>query len=245
MVKNIWQRVWPLLVFVAPWLLVGALIGSVPGYKFYEYVWKDDRFCTSCHVHDYASIGWKDSIHGQLTTCHDCHHQPLVDYARESIVLITKQPKFPKDLHHTPYVPKDLCEACHVAEADRSTLTGPLVDLDVGKLPKVDGLFLHNVHLRKQTRVPLPSTVKHGEEEKFGIFEGAEITKLSEPRELQCADCHGGPANRAHDFSVADRSCVRCHATSHRTKLVQEFGCRNCHYQDFLTPLSELTPKKK
>ena len=257
MVRNLWSIIWPIIVFIAPWLLVGALVGSYPGYKLYQYVWNDAAFCTSCHVHDYASVGWKKSIHGQLTTCHDCHHQPLVDYARETILLVTKQPKFPKDLHHTPHVAADLCEACHMTEPEQtSSLAGPLSSqkAELKRLPKVDQLYLHALHLRMETRMPLPKMFPLGQEKNFGTFEpqkdesGAEghrEAKTSTKRNVTCMDCHGGPANRAHDFSVADRSCVRCHASTHRTELVKNFGCRNCHYQDFLTPISATMEQSK
>ncbi|HEX4925265.1 MAG TPA: NapC/NirT family cytochrome c, partial [Bdellovibrionales bacterium] len=68
------------LSVVLPAMVLGALAGAFPGYKAYEYVWTDARFCTSCHVHDYATVGWAQSIHGEKTTCHDCHHQPLRAY---------------------------------------------------------------------------------------------------------------------------------------------------------------------
>ncbi|OFZ54474.1 MAG: hypothetical protein A2428_15870 [Bdellovibrionales bacterium RIFOXYC1_FULL_54_43] len=247
--KNLLSLLWTFALIFAPWLLLGALIGSIPGYKLYEYVWKNDKFCTSCHVHDYASIGWKSSIHGELTTCHDCHHQALIDYAREGLALISGNPKFPRDLHHTPYVPRHICEACHLTDADRSSLTGPLSSDEVDKLPKVDRLYLHNIHLNKQTRVPLVSTIPLGqmneEMKTFGVFDGEPAPKLRERRQIICTDCHGGPANRAHDISVADRSCVRCHANTHRTQFVQQYGCRNCHYQDFLTPLGAMPSAAK
>ncbi|MGE3975469.1 MAG: NapC/NirT family cytochrome c, partial [Bdellovibrionales bacterium] len=74
--KYFWMTLAPLFTFLAPSILGGIAMGVYPGYKAYEYAWKNAQFCTSCHVHDYATVGWKDSIHGDKTTCHDCHHQP-------------------------------------------------------------------------------------------------------------------------------------------------------------------------
>ncbi|HCM40469.1 MAG: hypothetical protein A2Z97_09325 [Bdellovibrionales bacterium GWB1_52_6] len=248
MVKRIFFILWPFLILLGPYFLFGALVGSIPGYMLYSYVWKDDKFCTSCHVHDYASIGWKTSIHGELTTCHDCHHQPLIDYAKEAIVLITKQPKFPMDLHHIPHVPVDICGACHLTEPEQTaTVAGPMTKKDISKLPKVDQLYLHELHLRMETRMPLPRAFPLGKEKAYGTFEeSARVEqKTSTKRSVMCMDCHGGPANRAHDFSVADRSCVRCHANTHRTELVKKLGCRTCHFQDFLTPVSATLPESE
>ena len=224
MVKKLFGIAWPFLVLLGPYFLFGALVGSVPGAMLYSYIWRDSRFCASCHVHDYASVGWKSSIHGELTTCNDCHHQSLLDYARESIVLVTRQPKLPADLHRLPQVSAEICGTCHLSKSTQHFgVAGPLSRKDLSKLPKVDQLYLHQVHLQTETRLPLENS-------------SASAQRTSSKRNVLCMDCHGGPANRAHDFSVADRSCVRCHTHTHRTELLRKFGCRNCHYQDFLTP---------
>ena len=227
----------PLFLFSLPWLLGGMLVGSYPGYKVYEYVWKDAGFCTSCHVHDYATVGWQQSSHAKLTTCHDCHHQPLHEYVRETFVLITKNPKFPKDLDHVPYIPNDLCEACHISgNRDMSTVTGPLSGEDVAKLPKVDKLLLHKIHLEKKTKFNFLKEVFLEEKDRGGSEPIIPTRVMGEERSITCSDCHGGPANRGHNFSAADLACVRCHDDKHKSKIGKQFGCRNCHFQDFLIP---------
>ncbi|HEX4924849.1 MAG TPA: hypothetical protein VFV50_12220, partial [Bdellovibrionales bacterium] len=50
------------------------------------------------------------------------------------------------------------------------------------------------------------------------------------------ADCHGGPANRGHNFAAADASCVRCHSLPHKTQVGREYGCKSCHFSGFLVP---------
>lgn len=219
------RRLRSLLFLLLPSMAAGILLGAYPGYKTYEFVWKDAAFCTSCHVHDYANIGWKQSSHGRLTTCHDCHHQPLHDYVREAFIMVTNPPKFPRDLKHTPNVPKDLCQACHLSTAeDRSTITGPLSPEDVDQLPKVDRLHLHRVHLAKKVKAPLPSHRSHGEVPE---------------RAITCVDCHGGVSNRAHNFSATDRSCIQCHEKIHQKgQIVKQVGCRSCHFQDFMVPIA-------
>lgn len=233
-------RLRPFALMLMPSIVIGALIGAYPGYKTYEYVWKNADFCTSCHVHDYATVGWKNSVHGQLTTCHDCHHQPLHQYAYELYVLIKDRPKFPKDLHHTPYVPKDLCQACHNTHPeDTSTVTGPLSQENIKRIPKIDQMYLHKVHLSKKVRMPLPSTLHVGDESEFGRFikNPPEANAHLPERAITCVDCHGGPPNRAHHFSAADRSCAQCHGGVHNQKMVQETGCRSCHFQQFMIPI--------
>lgn len=229
------------LSFLGPSVLFGMALGAYPGYRLYQYTWYDARFCTSCHVHDYATVGWANSIHGGTTTCHDCHHQRLRDYIRESYVMIKDRPTFPKDLHHTPYVKKELCAACHVSDAaDRSTITGPLAFEDIQKIPKVDHSHLHSIHLKKDTDLSLLNSHALDENERnienLHPTQGFNRTK-GELRKITCADCHGGPANRGHNFSSVDTTCVRCHEAPHKSKVGTEYGCRSCHFQDFLIPI--------
>lgn len=233
-------RLKALALALLPSLLIGAVAGIYPGYRVYDYVWKNADFCLSCHVHDYASVGWAKSIHGQSTTCHDCHHQPLRAYIKEAYVMVKERPKFPKDLHHTPYVPKNLCASCHLSGAvDRSTITGPMQSKDVEKIPKVDRSALHSLHLSKTTKLVLQNHLEltEGERAENPIPLKNLSQEKGEERSITCADCHGGPANRGHNFSASDVSCIRCHEPKHTGKMVKEFGCRSCHFQDFIAPV--------
>lgn len=222
-------------------ILIGAFLGALPGYKTYEYVWKDAGFCINCHVHDYASYSWQESSHGKMTTCHDCHHQPLRSYVKEAVVQVLKSPKFPEDLHHTPYVPNDLCQTCHVSTVhDHSTLTGPLAKENLKDLPKVDKMYLHNIHLNSKTNLSLLKSHTLSEEERMAQFIEPKVIQGDE-RMITCSDCHGGPTNRAHNFTAVDVSCVRCHGNIHDSKIGKEYGCRNCHFQEFLLPVDTQT----
>lgn len=225
---------------LVPAVSIGMLAGTYPGYKAFEFVWDDARFCLSCHVHDYANDTWAESSHGKLTTCHDCHHQPLTMYMMEPVILILHQPKFPKDLKHVPHVPNDLCESCHLAEPPKhltSTISGPLTGEEVKYVPKVDKLVLHKIHLEAKTHLPLPKSFRI-KEESFG---DKHSDKLEHERNLSCVDCHGAPPNQGHDFTATDASCVRCHQNTDQMTQVPHFNkamsCRNCHFLDFLKPI--------
>jgi hypothetical protein len=239
-----WQRIIAILLFLMPSLITGVAVGVYPGYKLYEHVWYDAKFCVTCHVHDYASVGWEQSVHGEKTTCHDCHHQRLRDYFREAAMMVVAPPTFPRDLHHTPYVDKNLCAACHVSNAaDRSTITGPLKYEDIEKIPKVDLSHLHSVHLKKTTDLTLLNSHQHTDNERLleGLRPNVELNRTKGPeRDIGCADCHGGPANRGHNFAAVDAVCVRCHSDQHRSEVTKTFGCRNCHFQQFLIPVKKI-----
>lgn len=246
-VRTLFKWLAAFVVFTTPTFTVGTFVGVYGGYHVSEVVWNDAKFCTSCHVHDYANYGWERSIHGSKTTCHDCHHQPLRAYVKEMYVMLTKRPTFPQDLHHTPYIKKDLCAACHVSNAaDRSSITGPMKFEDISKIPKVDLSEMHRIHLGAKTDLTLLNSHETSEAER----RAEPITELpvskGEERLVTCADCHGGPANRGHNFSAVDASCVRCHDGPHKTPVGEVFGCRNCHFQGFLIPESaELRLKDK
>ncbi len=237
-------KIW--VMFLVPSMLVGMLVGAYPGYRLYRYTWYDAEFCTSCHVHDYATVGWANSVHGGITTCHDCHHQRFRDYIKEAIIMVKDHPKFPEDLHHTPYVKKELCAACHVSNvAERGTITGPFKFEDIERIPKIDLSHLHSVHMQEQTEFVLQNHQPHTENERNieELRPTVEINKeKGESRAITCADCHGGPQNRGHNFSSVDSSCVRCHEKSHENQVAKTFGCRSCHFQDFLIPIHDKKP---
>ena len=230
-----------LFLLIVPAFPIGILVGAYPGYKAYQFVWKDARFCTSCHVHDYATFSWKGSAHGKLTTCHDCHHQPLHAYMMEPIILAIEHTQFPRDLKHTPHVPADLCESCHVSGAHTSTVTGPFEKEDIRKVPKIDNLYLHRVHMDAKTEHPIfhDTEIKTSIKDVQNFLLGPqEVLPNGAKRNITCTDCHGGPTNRAHNFRASELSCVRCHQTQHKTKVAATHGCRSCHFQEFVTPIA-------
>ncbi len=239
--RKLWLALGPLLIFLLPSMITGGLIGAYPGYKVYEFIWEDARFCTACHIHDYANVAWEASSHGKLTTCHDCHHQPLREYIRETVILMTHKPSFPKDLDHVPYVPNDICQACHISDPeDTSTVSGPMAKEDIRLLPKIDKMHLHKLHLEAKTKIGLLKDFKIADELRHGSKGYLPDIEKGEERNVNCSDCHGGPVNRAHNFSVMDLACLRCHDDTHKgSKIARTYGCRNCHFQEFTLPLKK------
>ena len=229
--KEILIKLRPFLIFLAPSFLIGAILGVYPGYRVYEFIWKDADFCTSCHVHDYATLAWHDSTHGALTTCHDCHHQSLTQYANTMIQLLLKNPESLKKMDHIPHIPKDLCAACHVSDAkSHSTVTGPLAQKGIENLPKVNLSHLHSLHLSRMTSLPQPNKSQDNHKSD---------NHIKGSRNIICTDCHGGIPNRAHNFTATDRSCLQCHENIHKTTILKTFGCRNCHFQEFMVPIEQ------
>jgi len=239
--RRLWLFISPLLVFMIPSMITGGVVGVYPGYKFYEFVWKDARFCTSCHIHDYASVAWETSSHGKLTTCHDCHHQPLREYLREIIVFLTDKPSLPQDLTHVPYVPNNICQSCHVSNPNGTfSFSGPMAKEDIHLLPKVDQMHLHKVHLSAKTKAKPLKEYRQPEELKEKAITSQPSIERGKERLVSCSDCHSGPARRAHSFSVMDMVCLPCHNDAHqKSQIIKNYGCRSCHFQEFILPAKE------
>ena len=249
MVARIIKRLWglrPIIIFMSPALIAGALIGTYPGYKAFEYTWVESAFCVNCHIHDYANVSWKKSIHGGITTCHDCHHQPLIQYFEEAAALIRKKPQFPVDMKHLPHVDKHPCQSCHwdFGKAGHPDVAGPLSAHALKDIPKVNRTRLHKLHLEEEVELPLP---KDQHLDAKGLGTNAQYPEKTWPsRPIMCVDCHGGAGNRAHNFSATDVACVRCHGSLHQrianSKTQKTFGCRNCHFIEFLVETEAATP---
>ncbi len=235
-------KLWPYIAAMIPGIIFGTFIGFYPGYKVFEFVWEDERFCFGCHVHDYANSTWKDSSHGKLTTCHDCHHQPLRSYIKEALKMVTHNPTFPKDMGHFPHIDNHLCEACHHSNPhDKTTISGPLAYEEVKNIPKVDNLYLHKVHLGIKTKLPPNYTLHLQFDKKVSEVDKRKLD--DKERDIACVDCHGGLTNQGHNFSASDKSCMQCHKDELHKDLNPEFkeamSCRNCHFLDFLVPLKK------
>jgi 5-methylcytosine-specific restriction endonuclease McrA len=217
--------------------LLGALAGRPLGENVYRYTWTDARFCDDCHVHDYANEAWAQSVHGGVTSCHDCHRVPIRHYPRNLWKALFDRPQGPDDIH-APHVPIVVCSQCHSEAGADEPLTGPMSDRVRAQVGKVDGSTLHDIHLRAESRVPPPlfggtRTAARPDDEAKAQAEDSVIT---------CMDCHGAENNRAHRFAGTDTNCLRCHEGLHREGRLARLSCRECHFAGFEATRLEGTP---
>ena len=49
---------------------------AVTGYRFYDYVEHDPRFCGSCHIMETAWKTWQEGSHKSVA-CKNCHQQHI------------------------------------------------------------------------------------------------------------------------------------------------------------------------
>jgi hypothetical protein len=222
-------------------LALGAVAGGATGMpveeKVYDYMWRDPNFCDDCHVHDYANEAYAASIHGGVTTCHDCHLVPIRHYPRNLFVTALMPPQGPEDIH-PPQVANVICTRCHSTEGQDEPLTGPMSEAVRASTVKIDDSELHRVHLSSKHR--LPSTWQGGTEPAPGnAGTGPLIAPFVRPSwdagEIQCADCHGADPNRAHQFTASRDNCLACHGDLHvDTGRLVDLDCRQCHLSGFL-----------
>ncbi len=89
---------------------VALVAGSVAGYKGYNYVEHDNRFCTTCHLMDDAVSRFNLSAHKTIE-CHDCHYSSRVSQAWQLYATIFRRPT---EVEKHAAVPNRYCEDCHV-----------------------------------------------------------------------------------------------------------------------------------
>lgn len=207
------------LVVVLVALIGGAAAGVPVGDGMYTYMWQDPRFCNDCHVHDYANEAWAASVHGQLTTCHDCHRVPIRHYPKNLVYAAFWRPQVPEDIPK-PHPTVEICEQCHSSTGGDEPLTGPMAPEVRAEVVKIDHSPLHRLHLDSDHRTP-------------SAYEGGQTDQGEGP--IECLDCHGGENLTAHQFPARTEHCERCHEG---VRPEDEHGgglqCLDCHAAGFL-----------
>jgi len=219
------------LLAAGVFFLLGAIPGGVLGFKAYRFSWVDPRFCFFCHIHDYANIAWKKSGHGEVTTCHDCHHIPLLHYTYIGAKTFINRPTYPEDLEQPPDIPNDLCIQCHVRGAiKRENWTNPLQYDRLKKIPAVDVTAGHRWHMGALTDKPTVEVLKN-QSAKATVERGFNPKGI-----INCRYCHGSKANRPHNYRATDANCRSCHADSHLSDQLRFAGtdCLLCHINAFV-----------
>lgn len=200
-------------------LALGSLAGVPVKDKLYDYMWRDPRFCDDCHVHDYANQAWAKSVHGQLTTCHDCHRVPIRHYPKNLVVTLFATPQVPEDIPK-PHVTEAICEQCHSDHGGDEPLTGPMPAELRAQVVHVDQSPLHKLHLESKRRTP--SSYEGGG---AGPTEG----------HIECLDCHGGENLMVHRFPAVSEMCEACHeGIRPKDEHGGELSCLDCHARGFV-----------
>lgn len=213
------------LAIVVASAIAGGAAGEPVADQMYTYMWRDARFCDDCHVHDWANENWAHSVHGKLTTCHDCHRVPIRHYPLNLVVTLFDTPKTPEDIPKAE-VAMVVCEQCHSAQGEEEPLTGPMPESVRQLVPKIDTSPLHRAHLDAKQRRP---STYHG-----GTEAPSEPNNPDEPGAIGCLDCHGGEDMRVHRFVADSSDCESCHkGIRPKDESGQGLECLDCHARGF------------
>jgi hypothetical protein len=177
----------PVLVMAAAILLVGGAAASVAGYRVYDFVEHDNRFCTGCHVMADAFMRFEDSPHNELG-CKECHAQPRTESARQLYLWVMERPM--EVGAHAP-VPDARCTSCHV-------------DQDEGQWPQIAASLGHRVHF-------------DSDDPELGglmcvVCHGVSVHEFT-PVEATCGECHVDESHASLGRMGAETElhCVVCH----------------------------------
>jgi hypothetical protein len=213
-------------------LICGSVAGAPVSDKAYDYMWRDAQFCDDCHVHDYANQAWAKSVHGKLTTCHDCHRVPIRHYPKNLYVTVFQRPEVPEDIPK-PEVGVVICEQCHSSKGAEEPLTGPMPEEIRSKVVHIDKSPLHRLHLDAESA--RPSNYQGGEdatEPEAPHAAGHEKPAGEGP--IACLSCHGGENLTAHQFPAKSAVCEECHkGIQPHDESGGGLDCLDCHGPGF------------
>ena len=85
------------------------------GYRGYDYVEHDPRFCQSCHLMERPYARWETSVHREVG-CHACHVQSTAESLRQLYLYVTLRPT---TVSHHAVVDFTRCGACHLSRDPR------------------------------------------------------------------------------------------------------------------------------
>jgi len=223
------------LALVVTGLLGGVISGLPVGDAMFTYMWRNPSFCDDCHVHDFANEACFRSVHGGVTTCHDCHKVPVRHYPRNLWVTVFDTHETRSDIP-TPHLPLVVCGQCHLSTQEEEPLTGPLTDEDRKHVVKIDDAPLHRAHLDAKQRKP---SGYHGgtDQPPRANRSGAEDEPDPTAGAITCLDCHGSDEGEAHQFTATRNDCVSCHGELELPKgHLTTVDCTQCHLEGFLAP---------
>lgn len=200
-------------------LALGAALG---GYRLYDYVENDPRFCASCHIMETAWKTWSEGPHKNVN-CHVCHRQGIEDRARIVWRWATA------DIHqvgpHTRLA-REVCESCHLNEQ--------------AKWPQIAKTAGHDIHVVRagldclSCHLPSLHAVQPKAEDCVKCHAQARVN-IGGMTGFHCTTCHQFLVATGEGLEPKREVCLTCHRgiqlkgeTFPETAPMQ-FECANCH----------------
>jgi nitrate/TMAO reductase-like tetraheme cytochrome c subunit len=184
-----WRRLsrpWRIGLAAGVTLLVAG--SSIAGYRQWNYMQHDNRFCTSCHLMEDPFQRFSRSVHSKLE-CHTCHEGRLPEQLHQLWLTAVEHPK---SIGMHARVPNSVCARCHInGDSTRWKLiaatAGHRIHLE-SKNPKLKGMqcvTCHGVSLHEFAAVDQTCL-------QAGCHAGNSIRlrQMSQLSQLHCTTCH-------------------------------------------------------
>jgi nitrate reductase cytochrome c-type subunit len=195
-------------------IILFFLVGTgLAGYKLNHYFEHNPNACMVCHVHDYANIAWKESVHKDVT-CKECHLATKKEQVTQLYRFVFLGQKTVEPRHGEVIVGWKVCFQCHW-EGDKRYPKAPMVNrsryhakhvfMEKVECSKCHGYVVHNFLPEERFCVSC-----HADREVHGT--GME--------KLACINCH---TDRTPILRPDREKCLYCHGSeSIRKKLIAE-----------------------
>jgi len=205
-------------------VLVATLM--VAGYRTYDFVENDPRFCNSCHTMGEAFHKYTESKHAGIS-CHGCHEAYIADNLHQLWVYVTQRPDV---VTKHAEVPNKVCLKCHEKEKNERP---EIARLHIEETPghrqhtqniKIECTQCHSKSLHQFA--PPVDTCKDCHKKQKIMAAGME--------EQHCLTCHSF-AKLNHNLKPGREECLDCHLKDPKTKATfpeagpMHWDCGKCH----------------
>jgi nitrate/TMAO reductase-like tetraheme cytochrome c subunit len=213
-----WRRValrWRVTLVAVFTVAIAAV--SVAGYRQWNYIQHDNRFCTSCHLMVDPFQRFSRSVHARLE-CHQCHEGRVPEQMHQLWLTLVEDPK---TIGQHAQVPNQVCARCHI-EGDSTrwiiigATAGHRMHLE-SMNPKLKGMQCvqcHGVSLHEFW--PVDRTCLQAGCHDRNIIRLGKMGQLSD---LHCTTCHDFLAQApgiavdslGQPLTPRARECLSCH----------------------------------
>lgn len=211
-------------VTLAGSVAVVLLVAAFAGKQSWDYMQRDNGFCTGCHVMEkpFGRFAAGAGKHKDRK-CHDCHQQSIFASTRQLVLWVSNRPT---NIGKHAGVPNERCESCHsLLQGKKSwehirNLAGHKVhfDSDSTSLKALQCVKCHGAEVHRFT----PSA-RTCQQSGCHVKQSVKMTKMTDLPEINCVTCH---AFRADLPALADRD------SAVRALIPAAAQCRSCHQMD-------------
>lgn len=203
-----------------------AIAASIAGFRGYNYIEHDAKFCLSCHTMNSAYALWEQSGHKDIE-CHTCHAPDVMSNLHQLWIYATRRPD--EVVKHAE-IDRSICEKCHAGGGKASKwsriIESPGHRIHVGK-QRVECVQCHAMSAHR---------FKPPKETCATCHKQVTLTAAGSMAEMHCLQCHPFAAADAKRPLKPDRAaCLECHENLQISgevfpaKAPMKWDCGKCH----------------